>query len=248
MNHLIYDLKDFYGSRAGRLVRRILTGHIRMFWPETKGLRVVGFGYAVPYLQIFDSESERVLALMPSGSGVHPWPEGHPNRVCLCDEAAIPLETESVDRLLVIHGFEMAENPDEFLAEIWRVLKSNGRLIMIVPNRMGFWARADWTPFGLGRPFSMSQINQHLQHNLFVRERIERGLYMPPFRSFLLLRTAYTMETFGKFLFPGLAGIHIVEASKQVYAGTRVSSRANAGRRRILVNRPAGAMQKDYLA
>lgn len=239
MNHWIYDLKNFYASRAGRLVRRILSGHISMFWPDIQGLRLVGMGYPIPYCSMMESEAERVIALMPSRGGVHPWPEGQANRVCLYDDTAIPLETESVDRIIVIHGFEMAENPDEFLAEIWRVLKSNGRLLLVVPNRLGFWARADWTPFGAGRPFTMSQINHHLQHNLFVRERIERALYMPPFRSFWLLRFAYTLEGFGKFMFPGLAGVHIVEASKQVYAGTRISSRANAGRRRIFVPAPA---------
>lgn len=239
MSHWIYDLKNFYGSRAGRLVRRILGGHIHMFWPDIKGLRIVGMGYAVPYLPTLDDDAACVVALMPAQGGVHPWPEGALGRVCLYDDGAIPLETESVDRIIIVHGFEMSEQPDEFLAEVWRVLKSNGRVLLVVPNRLGFWARADWTPFGAGRPFTMSQINRHLQHNLFVRERIERALYMPPFRSFWLLRFAYTVESFGKFLFPGLAGVHIVEASKQVYAGTRISAQANTGRRRILVT--AGA-------
>ncbi len=235
MNHWIYDLKNFYGSRAGRLVRRILSGHIHMFWPDITRLRIIGMGYAVPYLPVPCDEAECAVALMPAQGGVHPWPEGQPGRVCLYDNAAIPLETESVDRIIIIHGFEMSDNPDEFLAEVWRVLKSNGRVLLVVPSRLGFWARADWTPFGAGRPFSMSQINRHLQHNLFVRERIERALYMPPFRSFWLLRFAYTVESFGKFLFPGLAGVHIVEASKQVYAGTRINAHAHRGRRRILV-------------
>lgn len=239
MNHWIYDLKNFYASRAGRLVHRILSGHIHMFWPDIKDLRIVGMGYAVPYLSFMGAESENVLALMPAPGGVHPWPENAPNRVALYEEAHIPLESESVDRIVIVHGFEMSEHPDEFLSEIWRVLKSNGRVLMVVPNRMGFWARADWTPFGAGRPFSMSQINRHLRHNLFVRERIERALFMPPFRAFWLLHFAYTFESFGKFFFPGLAGVHIVEASKQVYAGTRVNARAQKEPRRVFVTAEA---------
>lgn len=237
MKHWIYDLKNFYTSRAGNLVRRMLSGHIHMFWPDISGLRIVGMGYAVPYLALMDKEADSALALMPAPGGVHPWPDHAPNRVALFDDENIPLESESVDRIIIVHGFEMSEHPDAFLAEVWRVLKSNGRVLLVVPNRMGFWARADWTPFGAGRPFSMSQINRHLQHNLFVRERIERALFMPPFRAFWLLRFAYTVESFGKFFFPGLAGVHIVEASKQVYAGTRIQShsQAKASRRRILV-------------
>lgn len=236
MNHWVYDLKNFYASRAGRLVRRILTGHIRMLWPDIKALRIVGVGYPVPYLPTLDEGAERSIALMPGYGGVHPWPEGQANRVALFDGFTIPLETESIDRIFVIHGFEMVQDPEIFLGELWRVLKSNGRLMLVVPNRLGFWARADWTPFGAGRPFTMTQVNHMLQQNLFVRERVERALFMPPFRSFLLLRFAYSLESFGKFLFPGLAGVHIVEVSKQIYAGTRVSARAQAGRRRVMVS------------
>ncbi|MFN3827294.1 MAG: class I SAM-dependent methyltransferase [Micavibrio sp.] len=235
MSHWIYDLKNFYSSRAGRLVRRILQGHVNTLWPNVKALRVVGAGYPLPYLSGWENEAERVVALMPGYGGVHPWPENGSSRVCLFDAGAIPLETESVDRMIVVHGFEMTEEPEEFLAEIWRVLKSNGRVLIVVPNRLGFWARADWTPFGAGRPYTISQMNRLLQDNLFVRERVERALYMPPFRSFWMLKFAYIFESFGKFFFPGLAGLHIVEASKQIYAGTRVASRATSGKRRILV-------------
>lgn len=236
MNYWVYDLKNFYASRAGRLVRRILAGYFRLLWPDTKALRIVGIGYPVPYMASVDEDAERSIALMPGYGGVHPWPEGQANRVCLFDGFTIPLETESVDRIFVIHGFEMVQDPDAFLAELWRVLKSHGRLMLVVPNRLGFWARADWTPFGAGRPFTMTQINQLLQHNLFVRERVERALFMPPFRSFWLLRFAYSFEGFGKFLFPGLAGVHIVEASKQIYAGTRVSTKTQTGKRRVMVS------------
>ncbi len=235
MSYSAYDLKDFYSRRAGRLVRRLLTSHIHEFWPDVHGMNVMGYGYAVPYLRLYREQAEGAFAVMPAGKGVHFWPESGKGLVCPSTETELPFATESLDRILLVHGLEYADSPEALFKEFWRVLKSNGRLLMVVPNRMGFWARADRTPFGHGTPYSFAQINQYLQKNLFVIERKERGLYMPPFRSFLVLRTAYTMESFGKFIFPGLAGVHLIEASKQIYGGLPKGKAEKVKGRRILV-------------
>ncbi len=237
----VHDFKTFYSTRAGRLVRRFLTLHIRKIWPDLHGLRLVGCGYAVPYLKRFMDETERSVAFMPDDLGVHFWPEGEKGLVCLSRDALLPLETESVDRIILVHGLEHAESPHELLHELWRVLKSNGRLLMIVPNRRGLWARTDQTPFGHGTPYTARQIGHYLQESLFVHERTEMALFMPPFRSFLVLRTAYTFESFGRYLFPGLAGVSIVEASKQIYAGAAKTKTARAmGKKRVLVTNSEG--------
>ncbi len=235
MPYSVYDMKSFYQARAGRLVRRMLADHVRQFWPETRNMSVVGFGYAVPLLSMFDGEASRVGALMPGTLGVHQWPDGGPGRVVLTAEADWPLETESVDRIVMLHALEHIDDPEAVMQEAWRVLKSNGRLLIVVPHRVGLWARADWTPFGHGTPFTSGQIRNLLQASLFVQERAGGALYMPPFRSFMVLRTAYQFESFGRYLFPGLSGVHIVEASKQIYAGTAIqAARARQPRRIVL--------------
>ncbi len=219
MSYSVYDLKQFYNRRAGRLVRRLLSNHIHEFWPDIKGQSVMGYGYAVPYLRVLQEETERTFAVMPVGNGVHKWPEDGKGQVCLTTETELPFESESLDRILLVHGLEYAESPGALFHEFWRVLKSDGRLLMVVPNRLGLWARVDRTPFGHGTPYTFRQINHYLQDNLFITGRKDRALFMPPFRSFLALRTAYTFESFGKFIFPGLAGVHLIEASKQIYGG-----------------------------
>ncbi|HEY8192072.1 MAG TPA: methyltransferase domain-containing protein [Alphaproteobacteria bacterium] len=236
MYHSVYDLKDFYASHPGRLVRRLLTDHIRKMWPDLRGQRLMGYGYAPPYLRALMEGTERSFAVMPAGGGAHTWPEGEANLACLSPESQLPVETESVDRILMVHGLEYAGSPQDVLHEMWRVLKSNGRLLMIVPSRRGFWARADWTPFGHGTPYTASQISHYLQESLFVHERTEKALYMPPFRSFFVLRTAYAFENLGRGIFPGLSGVHLIEASKQVYApSSGLKQAARAGGRRYAV-------------
>ncbi len=234
-----HDLKTFYASKSGRLVRRLLLNRIREIWPDLKGQRLMGCGYAVPYLWGLREGTERTFAIMPAQSSAHVWPDNEKNLVVLSAEGEMPIETESVDRILLIHGMDRALAPDVMLQELWRVLKSNGRMLMIVPNRLGLWARADWTPFGHGAPYTAGQINHHLQDNLFVHERTERALFMPPFRSLLMMRTSYALEGLGQRLLPSCAGVHIVEAKKQIYAGAGRARTANVPGRRILVGVPA---------
>jgi len=231
-----HDLKSFYASRAGRMVRRLIFNHIKAMWPDTKGLRIAAYGYGAPYLRPLMEQAERAVVLMPAVGGAHAWPEqaDENNLACLVDENEWPLETESVDRILIVHGLEQAQTPDLLLQECWRVLKSNGRLVMVVPNRIGFWARSDWTPFGRGTPYTISQITQHLRNSLFVHERTEKALFLPAFRSFLVLRTAYIFESIGRAVFPGLAGVYVIEASKQIYAGASRSRVVNTGKRRVV--------------
>lgn len=216
-------------------MRRLLSSHIREFWPDIKNQSIMGYGYAVPYLRVLQEESERAFSVMSAVNGVHKWPEGEKGLVCLAGETELPFVSESLDRILLVHGLEYAESPGDLFNEFWRVLKSDGRLLMIVPNRLGLWARVDRTPFGHGTPYSFRQINNYLQDNLFITERKDRALFMPPFRSFLALRTAYTFESFGEFIFPGLAGVHIIEASKQIYAGVPKGKTEKIRGRRIII-------------
>ena len=86
-----------------------------------------------------------------------------PGLAALTDEFALPLADAAVDRVLLVHALEMSHEADALLREVWRVLASGGRLLAVVPNRRGLWARMDTTPFGHGRPCSRSQIVQVLR-------------------------------------------------------------------------------------
>jgi SAM-dependent methyltransferase len=217
-----YDLRAFYTGVIGRVVRRVLQDRIRAFWPNVSGLRIMGGGYAVPYLRSFADEAERVFAVMPAGQGAHHWPYNtggeDRNLVCLAEEGELPLETNSIDLVILIHDLEFSEILKSNLQEIWRILKSNGRLLVIVPNRGGLWARADWSPFGQGTPYSVAQLNNYLRDNQFTHERTEEALFMPPLKFSLVLQSARFFERMGQKYIPLPAGVHIVEASKQLYA------------------------------
>jgi SAM-dependent methyltransferase len=243
----VYDFKTFYNGKTGRVVRRLLQERIREIWPDVGGMSVMGIGYATPYLRVFMEEAERVFALMPAGKGVHNWPHDGPNCVALSERAELPIETNSVDRVLMIHDLEFSEFPQPSLQEIWRVLKSGGRLIVIVPNRAGLWAHADRTPFGQGTPYSLTQLSYLLRDNLFVHERTEEALFMPPLRRTSLLKLAGFFEKTGRSILPFGAGVHIVEAGKQIYAtaGPGSGSKVRVRGRGIFIPKPVASRVKS---
>ncbi len=221
-----YHLRNFYKSLGGRIVRRLIRERLTAMWPDAKHLRILGAGYAAPYLKPYMDESERTICAMFTGQGVHHWPDDGENLTCLTDEADLPFETNSIDRILLIHSLEFTGFLKPAFEELWRVLKSNGRMIVVVPNRIGLWARADWTPFGRGTPYSSGQVEDFLRENLFIPERTERALFIPPFKSQTLLRSAGLWENIGQKLCPAMGGLIFVEASKQIYAGTGKMDRA----------------------
>lgn len=216
-----YDLKRFYNSFHGRVIRRILRGHLSEMWEDCNNLTLFGYGYVLPYMRPYVNKADCSYVLFPAQMGAHHWSDKNGNIVGVTAENALPLETNSVDRILIIHALEFFDYPDEVFAELWRVLKSTGKIIIIVPNRLGFWSRADWTPFGQGRPYSAHQVENLLHENRFVHEQTRHALFSPAFKSPLTFRLAKVFEIIGSFIFPALGGVHIIEASKQLYAGTR---------------------------
>lgn len=222
----VIDLRAFYGGRLGIVARRLIGQRLKERWPSVAGESLVGIGYATPYLRQIGDGAERILALMPAAQGVVNWPREGPNAAALVADDALPLPDASIDRVLVIHSLEVAANAREQLREIWRVLAPGGRVLIVVPNRSGIWARLEATPFGYGRPFGRAQLTVLLRDAMFSPIGWTEALAVPPFRHRPLVRTGLAWESVGRVLWPAFAGVLIVEASKQLYQGIPARSRA----------------------
>jgi SAM-dependent methyltransferase len=217
MSNDVADLRAFYAQRLGVVARRFVSRGIRARFSNTRGMRLLGLGYALPYLGLFREEAERCIAFMPAAQGVVKWPTSRPTLSALVDELDMPLADGAIDRLLLVHALEMAHDPAALLREIWRVLAPGGRLLTVAPNRRGLWARTDATPFGHGRPYSRSQLTALLRETWFTPIGWEEALYVPPVARGWFLRSAVAWERAGATISAPFAGVHIVEATKQVY-------------------------------
>ncbi|MFL2769718.1 MAG: class I SAM-dependent methyltransferase [Rhodospirillaceae bacterium] len=214
----VIDLRDFYASRLGRLARLVLRGQIRKLWGDVSGQRVLGVGFATPYLGQFQAEAERVIATMPPALGVMHWPMGAPSAIALAEDFSFPFMDRSMDRIVLVHALESSAHFRELLRECWRVLADGGSLIVIVPNRRGLWARIERTPFAQGRPYSMGQLDHLLRDVLFAPVVKTTALFFPPMRWPLFTSWSLAAERVGQRFLPTIAGINIIEAKKKIYA------------------------------
>lgn len=225
----VEDLRDFYATSLGQVVRRLLAQQIRARWQGVRGQTVFGLGFSSPFLGVYRSEARRVGALMPAGQGALVWPAAGPVRCVLVEDTQLPLPDNCADKLLAVHCLEQASRPGPVLREMWRVLAPEGSLLMIVPNRRGVWARFDHTPFGHGHPYSRGQLEQLLTDAMFSPVGWSNALHIPPIeRRGILLKSAASWERIGARLSPGFGGVIVVEAKKELMAPIGKVVRARA--------------------
>lgn len=211
------ELLAFYDSPMGQVARRMILRRLRVLWPSTEHCRVLGYGFATPYLRLLQGESERVIAVMPAQQGAVGWPSEAP-LVALGEEDALPFPDAMFDRILVVHGLEGADAVRPVMRQLWRVLAPEGRILLVAPNRTSLWAQIERSPFGHGRPFHRGELDRLLRASMFEPIRWDSALYGPPLNGRRIVRTGAGWERVGRRLWPALGGVHLVEASKSMYA------------------------------
>jgi SAM-dependent methyltransferase len=243
----IVDLRNFYTQPLGHVARRLINRAVRGRWPDTRGMAVMGIGYATPYLGMFREEVERTFAFMPAAQGVVKWPSAAPSLAALVHETLLPLQDASIDRVIAVHALETTGHAPDMLREAWRVLAAGGRLLLVVPNRRGIWARFEHTPFGTGRPFSRGQLNELLREANFTPSAWADALFFPPSKRRFMMRFHNILERTGRRLWPIFSGVIVVEAQKRLYQGLPVAKRAS---RRVFVPvlSPQGAATRNLFA
>lgn len=228
MNMDVVSLREFYSSRLGRAAEHSIAMALSAMWDPTKSRneRILALGYAPPYLDRFSSDIKECMAFMPAAQGAVQWPLGEKSATALVYDEELPLADSSVDKILMVHLLEHSESPEDTLREAWRVLAPNGKILLVLPNRRGLWARFEHTPFGTGRPFSRGQISTLLRNALFSPDAWSDALHFPPLKRDSLLSIQPGLERIGRRVWPIFSGVIIVEATKKMYQGLPVTARA----------------------
>jgi SAM-dependent methyltransferase len=220
----VVDLRDFYAAPIGRMVTRQMMPVLLPLMRVDAGTRVLGFGFATPYLSFLHG-AERVLAFMPAAQGVTDWPPGAPAATALVEEGLLPLPDSSVYLVLLVHALETSPRPQALMAELRRVVTGGGRVVIVVPNRGGPWARFDLSPFGHGRPYSRRQLRQLFAEEGFEAEAWASALHMPPAGWRPLLSAAGAFDRVGRVCWPAFSGVIVVAAVKRTVQGLTVRVR-----------------------
>jgi SAM-dependent methyltransferase len=217
----------FYATPRGAAAVAVLSDRLRAFWPELRGMAVLGLGFAEPYLPLWQDTAYRCVAAVTAGLSPATGPHG-----CVVEDDRLPFPDLCFDRILLMHAVDAAGDARRLLREVWRVLKDDGRILVVAPNRNGVWAHLDSTPFGYGHPYSPRQLATLLAASMFRAERRDVALFVPPTNWRFLLRSWPVWEQVGHAMVPNLSGVTLTEAVKDAYAALPLAA---VQRRHVLV-------------
>ena len=214
---MLYDvskINTFYNHSHGQIVAKLLREDLSNIWEPSKTTSNLAVGF--PFY--FFPEDIICPVLMPVEIGGIAWAHNQEIYTAIIDSNSWPLESDSIDCIFISHALEFIPDHHSFLMEAGRVLKSAGKLILLVPHRRGLWLRTETTPFGHGTPFSKGQIFRLLKNTGLNPEKCTSSLFLPPFAYKLPEALSNKIEVVGEHLLQLLGGVLIVEATKMVYA------------------------------
>jgi hypothetical protein len=159
---------------VGRGIRACLPTRARSVWS----------GSATQPLRLF----ARPNAASPScpRREVMKWPSERPGLAALVDELGATAGRRG--RPGAARARSKWRTTRALLREVWRVLAAGGRMLAVVPNRRGLWARMD-TTFGHSRLFALAD-QLSFARDLVHADRMGRGALCAAGRARWFLRSA----------------------------------------------------------
>ncbi|WP_423599144.1 class I SAM-dependent methyltransferase [Roseateles sp. MS654] len=172
-----------------------------------------------------------------------------------CEFDALPFESNSLDLVLLPHTLEQAADPHRCLREVERVLRPEGRVVILGLNPASLWAvRQNLARVNgrlLGRPprlylpeereyIGYWRLRDWLRLLSFEVERAQFGCYRPPLLSDPWLARWQWIEKPGGKWWTVLGALYGVIAIKRVH-GMRLIGLAARGKQRVAKTAPAVA-------
>ncbi|HEX9707604.1 MAG TPA: methyltransferase domain-containing protein [Steroidobacteraceae bacterium] len=148
----------------------------------------------------------------------------------VAEPAALALQSDSVDVMLLPHTLEFAPEPHEVLREAARVLTGEGELVVLGFEPFGSWSlRHVFTrggcPPGLCRTISALRLSEWLKLVGFEVGAPARYLYAPPLAGLSTGKARGVLERLGRRAWPLFSGAYLLHARKRVHSMTPVRLR-----------------------
>jgi SAM-dependent methyltransferase len=182
-------------------------------------------------LQIGDwGEADTFLSLARTRRAALVANRDMPGVALVAEPAALALQSDSVDVMLLPHTLEFASDPHEVLREAVRVLAGEGELVVLGFEPLGGWSlRHAFTrggfPPGLVRAIPAHRLADWLKLLGFEVGVAERFLYVPPLASLQNGKAGGVLERVGRRVWPRLSGAYLLHARKRTFTMTPVRLR-----------------------
>ena len=155
---------------------------------------------------------------------INETPEGRP--VAVGDFHRLPVESDSIDAVLLPHTLDFNDRPHEVLREVDRVLRANGHIVILGFKPAGLWGLRRLIP-GAGMPPGADHLisERRLRDWLMLLDMRIQGGQRYFFRWPLPRRkvgSSQRWERRGQALWPELAACYMLTAQKRVSTLTPV--------------------------
>lgn len=136
----------------------------------------------------------------------------------------LPFDTQSLDLVVLPHQLEFAPDPHQLLREVDRVLRPDGRLVVVGFNPLSLWGLRQLArkgPFGGFVPVDESllgapRVRDWLKLLSFEIDGSRYGCYVPPCRTGRWLERMRFLEVAGDRWWPICGAVYLVAATKRV--------------------------------
>lgn len=197
---------------------------------------------------VFEAERQQLAKVLPGMLGHHLLQLGAANeyewltasriyrRVCLDAVVAdncqipfvlgefdqLPIETDSIDVVVIAHVLECMDDPQAFLQEVMRVLAPEGLMIILAFNMHSLFGaqkqltRDEQAFFNKTKLINPYRLKRQLRQVDCALKEFKTFFFRPPLISQRQLSNALFMEAIGQLCWPYWGAISIMTAQKHV--------------------------------
>lgn len=148
---------------------------------------------------------------------------------CLSDFAHLPIDSQSIDLVVLPFVLDFSSDPHQVLREIERILRPEGQLIVFGFNPWSLWGLRCWAqriwanlrkqpahfPWN-GHYLSPPRLRDWMKLLSFEAQRPVWGCFLPPCESDKTFHRLKFLDTIGQRLWPFAGGVYQIHAVKRV--------------------------------
>lgn len=206
----------FYKTELGKFLNQEISRSLAVNWNKkiTENCHILMVGYPVSGVLEGLKNAKSFSVFLPKFLGEKKVNWNNNNVSVLGDEAHLSFLTGSYNAAFVFHGLEYMEDPKNFLEGLWKTLTPDGRLMVMVPNRMAGWKRSGVPGQNWVKAFAYRDIRNLLEicgFSLIDSYGIFYGLPVGYFRKLFF---SSLLKTLSGGSIAGFPGFLIFEAEK----------------------------------
>ena len=201
MDNTLKQLAIWYQFSLGAHLHHAECHMIKQWLPSIPGNHVLQIGGTCELSFLESSPIHHKIMLSDSITDSCMAPQ-----VCIHLDS-LPLQSNSIDALVIAHAIEMASNPIDFLADVYRVMRPGGQAILLIFNRFSLWNIKKTLQGSKGFPWSLRffsrwEMSSLLKKSQFNIKATNSCFYRPAWQQSNWLKNAKLMESIGPVLSP----------------------------------------------